>query len=345
MNVCVPCPSRIEASSVRPHDAATHRVRAPALILLGAQKAGSSFLFDALAQHPCCHASTPKEPSYFSRWDRVRSDEHWHHYAQLFDAGDDAKSWVTLEATTAYLADEQAPRRMRERLPCTTRFIAILRNPSERSVSAYWHLYKRGDERRDIQDALGFVGTDLQDSIGLEQTRCEQAVARGDIQLTRYRDRYDDPVWQARYLANSTYMPALQRFADVFGRDQLHVLFFERLLAEPREVWRELCEFLELDPAVSCPDVTRPANPTRVPRRTAASRLVRSLHCGSLERFTRHHATGLHAALARLKYAPKPPTPLTLTRKLSALFESHNRDLADWLGVDLPPNWRDRSEV
>lgn len=341
MNTCLPTTTaRTNVSTASPAvEVADPAGPAPSLILLGAQKAGSSFLFDALAAGLCCFGSTPKEPSFFSRWDRVRSDAAWTDYTRLFEASGDTQPAVTLEATTGYLADAQAPLRMRERLPGTTRFVAILRDPAERSISAYWHLYKRGDDRRDIHDALGEVGSDLRDAIETEQARCQQAVHHGKIDLERYRDRYDDPVWPARYITNSAYLSALQGYVNVFGRERLHVVLIEDLLDQPERVWRELCAFLDLDPTTDPPDVGRPANATRVPRRTATGRLLRAVHRGSFERATRWRAGAIHAALTRLKYAPKPDMPPGVIRNLRNLFQPHNRELADWLDVELPSAW------
>ena len=228
---------------------------------------------------------------------------------------------------------------MRERLADSIRFVAILRNPADRCVSAYWHMYKRGDDLRTLSHAFANTGSNLDEAIVAERNACDEAVRKCKIDLSRYEERYDDPAWPARYIANSAYLPALQRHAEVFGKQSLRVVFFEDLLAEPERIWHDLCRFLGIETRGSSLDINRASNPTRVPRHTPAARLLRMVHRGALEQTTRSHAATLHTAITHLKFAPKPSTPPPVASRLDSLFRSHNRALAEWLDTDLPDAW------
>lgn len=129
----------------------------PEAFLIGAQKAGTTYLARLLDEQPGVVLARPKEPHFFT--------QHWEHgldwYADRFPASDDDR--VFLDASPSYsmvpLHLDEAARcdRSRSRLAGVpdrilevspeARFIYVLRDPVERIWSAYWH-----DVRNDGQE-------------------------------------------------------------------------------------------------------------------------------------------------------------------------------------------------
>ncbi|MEM8598283.1 MAG: sulfotransferase [Bacteroidota bacterium] len=118
------------------------------VMIIGAMKAGTSSLFDLLAQHPALCAARAKEPEFFSAHQahRVAAER----YESLFDF-DPAHHTVCLEASTGYTKfPEEAgvPQRMKA-YGVEPRFIYIVRDPVDRFASQlnYAHLnnYAWGD--------------------------------------------------------------------------------------------------------------------------------------------------------------------------------------------------------
>ena len=111
--------------------------RLPKLLILGAQRSGTTSLFNYLIPHPRIKGSRRKKLHYFNgpfaHW-----DVNW--YMRQFPEHEEAD--VGLEATPFYLWKKGAADFAHTVLPQETKFIALLRNPVER----FWsHFSRRKD--------------------------------------------------------------------------------------------------------------------------------------------------------------------------------------------------------
>lgn len=129
----------------------------PNFLVLGAQKSGTTWLFEQLRHHPNIFTSRPKELHYFSsiddygaawkeyrwRFQRVRK-LRWRHLV----AGEATPNylWASDEGTDVWSApwDETAwrhgmPDRIAETLGEDLRLIVMLRDPVDRAISAFYH--------------------------------------------------------------------------------------------------------------------------------------------------------------------------------------------------------------
>ena len=127
----------------------------PNFLILGAQKAGTTSLFDYLGQHPEVYPSPIKETHFFDHGGvrqtyagpvripgpKIKSLEE---YEGLFDGVRDEKA--VGEATPTYLYLPGVAERIRHHVP-EARLIAILRDPVERAYSGYQHAVRNGRER------------------------------------------------------------------------------------------------------------------------------------------------------------------------------------------------------
>jgi hypothetical protein len=128
----------------------------PRLYLIGAQKAGTTTLAFLLDQHPDIALSDPKEPGYFV--DPDAKGLEW--YRGCFPAKLPA---MLLDASTGYTmmaaqsgADDSVPLRIKAAAP-DARFIYVLRDPVDRTISAYWHDKRAGHDLGDLRDAVDSV--------------------------------------------------------------------------------------------------------------------------------------------------------------------------------------------
>jgi hypothetical protein len=136
----------------------------PNLFIIGAMKCGTTSLHAYLSEHPGIFMCEPKEPSYFLERDQLRvwypsmeEAGYWRsedHYLQLFaDAGDRP---VIGESSTSYTKLPQIPGVVDRlyRFNPEARFIYVMRDPVERTISHYWHMVRNRDERRDMLTAI-----------------------------------------------------------------------------------------------------------------------------------------------------------------------------------------------
>ncbi|MGQ9662575.1 MAG: sulfotransferase domain-containing protein [Kiritimatiellia bacterium] len=105
----------------------------PNFLIVGAPKAGTTSLFDYLGQHPEVYTPPVKEPCFFSSGLPAFTHD-LAEYEALF-AGQTTQTAIG-EASTTYLYDPDAARRIHDLLP-EARIIIMLRNPAERAYSEW----------------------------------------------------------------------------------------------------------------------------------------------------------------------------------------------------------------
>lgn len=191
----------------------------PDFLVIGAMKAGTTFLFAALAAHPHVIRSRRREIHFFGS--RFRRGESW--YRTHFPTGFELRRYraITGEGSTSYLANPDSPVRIRSLLPAV-RMVALLRDPVDRAISNYFHEQRTGRETLPIADAFAASG------------------------------RPGHLAYQRRGL----YAEQLARYYELFPRDQLLVLKSETLFAEPKRVIDRVYQFLDLDPSLCARDYT-----------------------------------------------------------------------------------------
>ena len=104
----------------------------PGLLIVGAQKAGTSALYRYLTHHPEVY-SARKEVNYF-KYHYARGRRF---YKRQFLAGPGLK----VDATPGYLYHQEVPARAAQLLRPDTKIIVLLRNPVDRAYSA-WNMYR-----------------------------------------------------------------------------------------------------------------------------------------------------------------------------------------------------------
>ncbi|HJM30611.1 MAG TPA: hypothetical protein QF529_06025, partial [Candidatus Thalassarchaeaceae archaeon] len=111
--------------------------------LLGAPKAGTTWLADALSQHPGICVSDPKEPNIVAThkgtFPRDNSPPDWRAYADCF-----VEEGLRIDCSIHALACPIAPQRVRENWP-NVKLIVSLREPVSRTVS-HWNMITETEE-------------------------------------------------------------------------------------------------------------------------------------------------------------------------------------------------------
>lgn len=201
----------------------------PSLLILGAQRSGSTSLFNYLVQHPDVLPPLGKEIHYFDlhyqrglNWYRGRFP-----YAHRLRGGT-----LTLDASPYYLLHPLAPERAARLLP-GAKLVALLRNPVERALSHYQHEVRGGRESLPFERAI------------------EQEAERLSGEEERLRS---DPTYYSfnhhrySYVRRGRYLEQLRRWVQHFPRSQLLVLQSERLFADPVGATATVHEFLGVRP-------------------------------------------------------------------------------------------------
>lgn len=208
--------------ATRPLQPLMPRMR-PALIIIGAQKAGTTTLFDLLSQHPKVIPPAVKEIDFFSSNKRYAQglESYWKSFPRRPIA---PRRHITLEASPSYLMSPVAAERIARHLPKTL-CLAVLRDPVARAYSA-WNMYRQFKDGRHHR---------LHDPRSFEQAVADELEGKP---VPRHH----------AYLANSTYAPQVQRFVEQLGESAFLVRSFRELTRDPQAFVNDLLARLGLDP-------------------------------------------------------------------------------------------------
>ncbi|MFN2390159.1 MAG: sulfotransferase [Actinomycetota bacterium] len=207
----------------------------PGLVVLGAQRCGTSSLYRYLGEHPNLAASLRKETEYFTR--AFHNGERWYraHFPLVTKARRDRL--LAFEATPDYLFHPLAPARIAASLP-DARFIVLLRDPTERAISHFQHMTRLGFESLEPEAAL----LSEQDRIG----DARAALLNEDPRVVRDALRFS-------YVSRGLYAQQLGGWLEAFERERFLILNSRDLFHDTEQTLRQVTDFLGLPPCVTSP--------------------------------------------------------------------------------------------
>jgi hypothetical protein len=286
--------------------------------IVGGQKAGTTSLYQYLAQHPELATHGQREMSYFV-------NEH------EFQAGPEA-------AERKYFPDAGARRRLAKHVMLMgsesgmahfaaqnpeARLIVVLREPIARAYSAYWYARRRGwEDARSFENALNLEAQRLATD-GWERWR------------------------NCAYVANGRYAEALARIDRHFPASHTLLLFDEELRTDPRRCIHRCCAHLGIADLSATIDVDRIHNIAAQPRSALLARGLAKLFGSrgalrsALRRLIPNRAAyRLRHALLALNERPLevPPMAPETTALLREAFRASNATLRTRVG-SLPEGW------
>lgn len=208
----------------------------PDFVIIGAQKSGTSSLYNYLAGHPHVLCPCVKEVHFFDTEEAYSQGLNW--YRKHFPAtlrrsalGFSSKARVlTGEASPEYLFHPVVPARAARALP-HAKFIALLRNPVERAYSQYQMNLKFGREPLPFLEAVQAE----ESRIGEHRERLLSGQCQDSMEYRYYS-----------YCSRGIYADQLERWLKHFGRDQLLVIPSEEFFTETAETYAAVLGFLGL---------------------------------------------------------------------------------------------------
>lgn len=185
--------------------------------IVGAPKAGTTSLHHYLNQHTDVSMSSVKEPNFFSSKEveslfyNSKCIDDSNDYHKLFSQ---EKRQIRGEASVSYLFYENVPKRIYD-YNSEAKIIIMLREPIERAFSHY------------LMDCrLGFCSEKLEDIIANPKSY---------------------PEYFQQYLELGNYYSQIKRYQDIFGKEQLLVIFYEDFKTNTETVMNRVFSFLEIE--------------------------------------------------------------------------------------------------
>ena len=199
---------------------------------IGAEKSGTTWLFENLSLHPSVFIPPSKELYYFNRY-------YWHRPTVLNYRYDKAESWyldfyrnappgkISGEICPAYIMDTHAAGKIFAFNP-ETKIIAMLRHPVERAFSQYLFYIQIGE----LAPHISFL-----EAISID----------------------------SEILKRGLYFQQLERYYSLFPSKNILVLLFDDLIKDSQKVLSNVFEFLSI-PSFFPENTRSSVNTTGTPR-------------------------------------------------------------------------------
>jgi hypothetical protein len=290
-------------------------MRRPNFFVVGAPRCGTTSLWSWLKAHPDIFMPAAKELFFFDIDLRGNGTApSLKQYLKHFSAAEDQKKIG--EATASYLRSQGAPHAIKAFSPAA-QIIIMLRNPVDVMYSLYGSALYGLEPITDFEEALA---TDAR---------------RGARERIGYREFTDYP-------------DQVQRYFEVFGRENVHTIIFDDLKTDSAAVYANTLRFLDvrldfrpefvvMSPNRQVRNIRLQQNlvrPPRVLRRIGAvlvpSRLRRRLRYAMLN--------------WNVEANPRPPMDPKLRRRLQQEFKLKVEQLSKMIGRDLSGWHKDPNE-
>jgi len=305
----------------------------PNFIIPGVPKSGTTSLYFYLEEHPEIVLSSEKEPYFFCG---PIDNQKIADYKKLFVGKSGAKAIG--ESSVVYIYSKKAALRIKKMLGNNVKFIFVLRNPVDRTISAYLHMAKRNADKRPIDRALHLAGATGEDILKQEKESIETSLKKKDLILGKAKHIPDEPLQQFYYIRNSFYSMFIKEYFKLFPRENFLFIFTEDLKNKPVETIKKIENFLKVDNTFIPKDLSVIHNVTYVPDRSMKSRLIYS----SVEFLTKYLNVNsktmkrLYGIFIRSK---KSGVGDKTKQILKDIFEKELKDLGHLINFDLKKVW------
>ena len=199
----------------------------PGFIIIGAQRGGTTSLYNYLVGHPDVKPALVKEVHYFDMNYSKGIDWYRAHFPLTGKTGG---TFMTAEASPYYIFHPHGAKRVATNL-AGVKLIAMLRDPVERAYSHYQHEVRNGHETLNFEEAL-----EAEDG----RLRCE--IEKMEMNEHYYSFNHH----RFAYLMRGCYADQLERWFTLCGKDRLLVIKSEDFYGDPPGVFSQACDFLGL---------------------------------------------------------------------------------------------------
>jgi hypothetical protein len=189
---------------------------------IGTPKAGSSWIFKCLSEHPQICGSKLKEMRFFDNINDYKKGMNW--YFSFFPKQEPGQ--LVGEFSPSYIHSIETAKRIHENFP-NVKLISVFRNPIDKLYSLYWYNKIGGKGSFSVfntfEDVIKLVPQFLEDSLHGKQ---------------------------------------FKNYLDIFPRGQIHTLLYDDIVKNPQKAIKDIYKFLNIDDAFEPPSLYKKVNET-----------------------------------------------------------------------------------
>lgn len=198
--------------------------KTPEFLIVGAQKAGTSSLYNFLKLHPQVQMPRVKEIHYFDN-NYSKGLDFYKSYFPL-----KINKRITGEASPYYLFHPLVPQKVFNSFPAM-KIIVILRSPVSRAISHYKHNVRLGIEKRSLLECFDF--NKEYELIKNEEIK----IKNGAIDYSFIHQHYS-------YLSRGFYSAQLNNWMNCFNPNNILLINFDKLVEKPSNETGRMFNFL-----------------------------------------------------------------------------------------------------
>lgn len=195
---------------------------APKFMVIGGEKCGTTSLYHYINGHPQFLPSIEKELDFFDLEFGRGIDWYLAHFPPV--PRDDL--FLTGEVSANYIYHLHAPQRVWEIFP-EIKLIVLLRNPVDRTVSRYHMLLKNGASQKSFEK-----------TVTAEINKLQKSIVGNEIPW--------EILNRCRHIGNSLYLYHLQRWLNLFPKEQVLIIPSEDLYQNPAATLKNIFTFLDV---------------------------------------------------------------------------------------------------
>jgi len=211
-------------------------------IVLGTARAGTTFLYYLLSQHPQVRLPAGvKETWFFDGPDYERGIAYYFEKYFQGPQGRTGSRDVWGEVASSYLYVPYVPERIYAVFP-ETKLIVILRDPIDRAFSDWWMMYNARVEPLRFEDAI-------QENLRRIQTGPKFYKPEEWYEHLYFIKEHKRLNYRT-YVDYGYYEEQLERYLQLFPKENILLLQFEHFTRDPKKIVRRVFEFLGLTPDI-----------------------------------------------------------------------------------------------
>ena len=286
------------------------------LMIIGAQKAGTTSLQNYLNEHPEILGHPQIEFGFFKD-DAMYANGYEKEFSRHFTAGNINTAKAVVAKNTGMYDSEKALERLRQHNP-DCKLVFIVREPVSRAYSSYSMEKFNGLFTRDFSEIKDVI----------EEKRFDDMMYRFFIRLGLY----------------SEFLKSIYKF---FPENQVKIVLFEKLGKDPAGVCREIFQWLNIDPSFT-PGTEKEYNKTQKPKSVLVSNILMRLRSNDnvikkvakkvlpYKVFTRLGTFLIESNKSSERTKPISPE---IKEYLQQFFAPYNKELEELAKIDLN-GWR-----
>lgn len=213
----------------------------PDFLIIGAQKSGTSTLYELVQTHPNI-VKKKGETRFFDRNFEKGITWYQHQFAER-----PSPHHLIGDKSPAYLFNPFVPARVKELYP-HVKIIVILRNPVDRAYSHYWHEVRLHYEHLPFQRAIEEEPKRLEGTI--------DQLANGNGNCKEF--------YHFSYLSRGIYVEQINRWLKYFPEEQMLIITLDDLRNDPEKILKKILTFLQL-PFMNMPILSENKKQKRYP--------------------------------------------------------------------------------